>query len=236
MIEKNNIIKLAALPLVLIISTVIFIVIYKMMGLPATPALIKIARSALDEHGYPLVFVSSIIETIPPVNLYFPGSVVIVVSVAHSKTGAINPLIVLSLIELAFVIAYLGNYFIGRYGVYRYLLNCGLGPSIDNAKIKIERHGLSWLRLTCIHPNLGAISSIASGILRIPLRRFFLNMTLAVLIWNTFFGIVVYVYGEAVFEMLDLRWLLLLLFVWFLLNLAKGFYKKHKEMRNELAK
>lgn len=217
-----NIVKLAIIPILIFLSLLVFIIIYQFLGLPSSTALVELARKYLDLYGYPIAFAAAFVEAIPPVNFYFPGSVVIVVSVSHSRTGVLNPFGVLGLIELAFVICYSLNYFIGRFGFYWFLVRCGLGPAIERSKQKISKRGMLWLLISCWHPNFGAIASVASGILSIPFRRFLINIVLAVIVWNGIFGLIAYFGSDNIMKLLDLKWLLLLVAIWLIWIIIKG--------------
>lgn len=220
--EMRDIAKLSALPFLILLSLVVFIVVYRFLGLPSSTALVDLARKSLNQHGYPIVFAAAFIEAIPPVNLYFPGSVVIVVSVAHSRSGALNPFLVLGLIEFAFILCYSLNYFVGRFGFQWFLIWCGLGPAIERSKQRISQHGMLWLILSCWHPNFGAIASVASGVISVPFRRFLSNMTLAVLLWNAVFGCIAYFGSKNIMQLLDLRWLLVIVVFWLIWVVIKG--------------
>lgn len=221
-IKTRDIVKLAALPLLILLSLVIFIIVYRLLGLPPSMALVDIARKSLDEYGYPIAFAAAFIETIPPVNLYFPGSVVIVVAVSHSRTGALNPFLVLGLIEAAFIICYSLNYLVGRFGLHWFLVRCGLGPAIERSKLRISQRGMFWLWISCWHPNFGAIASVASGILSVPFIRFFSNMAFAVVLWNALFGSIAYFGSKNIMKLLDLRWLLVVVLLWIVWIIVKG--------------
>ena len=225
-----DVLKLITLPLLIIFSLVIFIVVYRFLGLPSSTALVDLARLYLDQYGYPIAFAGAFIESIPPLNLYFPGSVVIVVAVSHSRVGSLNPFIVLSLIEIAFIIAYSINYFVGRFGFHWFLIRCGLGGAIERSQRKISNRGMLWLFLSFWHPNFGSIASVASGILSIPFLKFFCNMMIAVFIWNGLFGCIAYFGGENVMQLLDLRWLLVFLVLWLLWLTVKKLYQKNNQI------
>jgi membrane protein DedA with SNARE-associated domain len=213
----NDVIKVILLPLIMLLSLVVFVIVYHLLGLPSSFALIDLARNYLDLHGYPIVFAAALVETIPPINLYFPGSVVMVVAVAHSRTGSLNPFVVLFLIESAFIISYSLNYLVGKYGFHWILVRCGLGDLIERSKSKISEKGIFWLYLSLWHPNFGSITAVACGILLIPFHRFLVHIIFAVAAWNSLFGFVVFLGGDKVMRLLDLRWLAVMILIWLIL-------------------
>lgn len=212
--KMSRSVRIALLILILFLFVVAIVATYQFLNLTSSATFLDAIRIALDRHGYTIAFCAAFIEAIPPVNLYFPGSVVIVVAVSHSRSGALNPFIVIAVITLAFVICYSLNFCIGRLGLHGVLVRCGLGPSIDKAKRHIAHRGLGWLMLACWHPNCCAIASISCGILSVSYNRFLRFMLPAVVLWNALFGTAAYLGSSYIMRLLELRWLLVIGGIW----------------------
>jgi membrane protein DedA with SNARE-associated domain len=194
-----------------------------LLNLRSTVTLLDAIRIALDRFGYTIAFCAAFIEAIPAVNLYFPGSVVIVVAVSYSRSGSLDPFIVIVLITLAFVICYSLNFYLGRLGLHGVLVRFGLGPSINKSREHISSHGLGWLMLASWHPNCCAIASIACGILSVPYHRFLSYMVPAVVVWNTLFGAAAYFGSKYIMRLLELRWFLFIVGIWLIWLVVRGF-------------
>lgn len=226
MFKNKKLYKALAFPLFLLLILISFVAVYRIFNLPTNEELIKIVKIYFERYGYPVLFVSAFIEAIPVINIYYPGSSIILLAAAFSRQGTLNIFLVVLLTSLAFQIAYIINYFIGKHGWYRLFIKLGLGGSLENTREKIEKHGSRWLWLTYFHPNIGALTATTYGILKIPFRRFFITSILAVLCWDIFWGAFCY-FGSGIIEgIIKARWLLLsFAFAWIILQIIKAFRK-----------
>jgi len=121
---------------------------------------------------------------------------------------------VVSIVSVAFFIAYTLNYLLGKYGWYRLLVRFGLRQSLDTAKQKLERQGLSAVVLSYWEPNLASIIATAAGTLQIPLLRFELYSVLGITLWNIFWGMLVFFLGTAALQMMGLKFVLIVFVIW----------------------
>lgn len=207
-LDKKTRAKLA-FPLLLLVLLVSLLAVFNIFNIPSNEELIKIVKVYFERYGYPVLFASAFIESLPLICLYVPGSSIILLAAAFSKQGTLNIVLVILVTSLALMLGFVINYFIGKHGWFKVLARFGLGDALENSKKKIEEHGDKWIWLTYLHPNLGALTSTAYGIMKMPFRKFLLTSMLATLAWCTFWGTVCYFGGGIIEGIIKARWLLI---------------------------
>ncbi len=149
----------------------------------------------IDTYGLQLVFLGSFLEALLLVGLYFPGSLVIFLGVGLASSGTEAFVSVLA-VSAGMFGGYLLNYMLGRYGWYRVLLRLGLRPGIERAQHKMQQSDVRYIFYTFWNPGLAAFTTTAAGILQQPPKRFFYLCVAAIVVWNTFWGVLVYSLGR----------------------------------------
>lgn len=220
-----------AFPLMLLIMLCTLIAVFKIFHIPSNEELISVIKGYYERYGYPVLFISAYIETIPVVYLYYPGSSVILLAAAFSRQGTLNIVGVILTTASALLIGYIANYFIGKHGWFKIFVKFGFGETLENSKKKIEKHGDKWIWLTYFHPNLGALTSTAYGILKMPFHKFLLNSIFALLFWCTFWGALCYSSSNIVEGIIKARWLLVgCAFIYVIFLIAKILLKANKQV------
>ncbi len=215
-----------SIPLIFLIIAILFILLYKFLGLPSPEELIELAKLYYAKYGYLVVFLGAIIEGALFVNWYLPGSIIMVLGVVFAKQNNQNIFLVIGLIMFGFLLTSILNYLMGKYGWYNLFLKLGLKEPLEKIKTKIENKGLSWIFLTYFHPNVGALTATSAGILKLSFRKFLLYSILAIIMWNTIWGVLVYYFGPIIIKLLSQRLLIPILIIW-LIYLTIRFIK-HK--------
>jgi len=228
-VTPKELVRVAAFPLIVLTLLLGFVAVYQLLDFPESDELVRISESYLIRYGYLIVFAAAFIETIPPINFYLPGSAVVVLSVAFARQGTLNVFGVLGVVACAFVLAYVLDYFIGRWGWSWLMVRCGLGPALERSRQRVLSRGSSWLWFAYVHPNIGAIAATSCGILRVPFKSFLLHSTGAVAIWVSLWGTVAFLLGKQMVKFLDIRWLILLAFVWLILAVRKRLRARNRE-------
>lgn len=222
----NNAIK-GLTPLLLLLAILVgFAFCYRLLGLPESDDLLTVATTYLGRYGYLIVFIAAFIETIPPINFYFPGSAVVVFSVAYARRGELDVFAVLAVANSAFLAAYALDYALGRFGWYQLLEKCGFKPSLERVRGKVERHGLKWLWLACVHPNLCSLAATSCGILHTAFVPFMLQLLIAQTVWTIIWGAAAYFGADVVFSLANAKWLILIVAVLILFKIIKNIRSK----------
>lgn len=219
--SKQELLRVALVPMFLLVLFIVFILFYKSLGLPKKDEIIATAQQLFDTHGYWVVFIAAFLEGMLLLGWYLPGSVVIVFGVIASRNGPLNPILVVTSIVFAFFATAITNYGLGRYGWYRLFLHFGLGPPLERIKKRTKEKGLHMIWPTYFHPNLGTLTATSCGILQLPFRKFVLYSLIALIAWNTLWGVLVYFMGNLALRFLNMWLVVLVLFIWLVIRLFK---------------
>ncbi|MEI8061464.1 MAG: VTT domain-containing protein [Candidatus Berkelbacteria bacterium] len=211
----KKIIKSLAIPLILLATLVIFLVIASSF-FPTPDALLDSLKYYFAVYGYPVLIFSAIIESIPVINLYFPGSSIILLAAAFSRQGSLNIFTVIFLTAASFSVTYALNYWIGHAGWHKLFEKFGMGGALDKTKGQVGKYGNWWIWISYIHPNLGALTSTAFGVLKLPFAPFMIQSVFANLVWTFFWGFLMYYSSGNIIQILTARWLLMAVLILFI--------------------
>ena len=126
---------------------------------------------------------------------------------------------------------YFINYLLGKYGFYIALSKLGLNKSIDKAQKKLQRHAFVTIMFSYWEPNLASITATAAGIIRLNLKKFFLYSAIGIVIWNIFWGVLVFSLGEAALELAtSLIYVIIIFVIWVTVILAKYYLWDKRKM------
>ena len=220
--------KYASLPIILLALFAVLTVAYKLFDLPSYAEITVWVKNAFAVYGYWVIFLGALAEGILFANWYLPGSVVVVMGVAFAQENGLSAPVSVALITLGFFITAVINYALGRYGWYRLLMKLGLADALNRTKKRVEKHGHKIIFGTYFHPNIGALTATSAGILRLSFARFVLYSALALIVWNTIWGMVVYISGPAIVEIVNFKNLLLIISSWLIILLVIFIWKRKK--------
>lgn len=215
---KNILLKLRA-PLLAAVFLAVLFILWRVLHLPPRDELINIARFYFEQYGLIVVLASAFIEGLFFFGWYYPGSLVIflgVIFVGHDWRSA--SLVVL-LVIIGLLAAYVANFFIGRYGWYKLFLKFGFKEELTKAEKRLQRYEWRAILMTYWQPNIASLTATASGILQLPFKKFLLFSASAAIVWNIFWGILVYLWGEAALSIVGPRFALVFLTVWIIYRL-----------------
>lgn len=224
------ILKLLSVPLILIAIYLSMFVIWKLLNLPTDDQMVAITKDAFEKYGLWVVFISALIEGFLLLGQYFPGGIIIFLGVISAGKNIPRAVEVVSVVSIAFIIAYTLNYLVGRYGWYRLLVKFGLNKSLEDAKQKLSMQGLNAIIFSYWEPNLASITATAAGILQIPMRQFQMYSASGVIVWNIFWGTLVFSLGTAALQITGLKYVLVIFVVWVAIILTKAYFGKRKEL------
>lgn len=222
----KEILKLLAIPLVLVAIYLSMILLWKFFHLASDEELIIIVTNYFNEYGLWIVFISALIEGFLLLGQYFPGGFIIFLGVISAGKNIIRAVEVVSVVSIAFFIAYYGNYLVGKYGWYKLFAKFGLKKSLDNAKQKLIRHGFKAVIFSYWEPNLSSITATAAGILHLSEKKFLLFSAIGIIIWNAFWGTLVFNLGKKALEIAGVKWILIIFAVWISIILVANYIKR----------
>lgn len=206
--------KVAQFPLIVGVIVVTVYAGWVLLRLPPQDETVAILKGYITQWGYPIVFAGSFLEALLLLGWYFPGSILIFLSVALAP----NPfaaMVAVIFVTLGLYSAYIVNFYLGKYGWYRLLLAFGIRKQLEDAQEKLSRYGVRAIFMSYWHPNLASFIATAAGILQYSPRRFLTYSLVATLLWNIFWGVLVYALGEQSLDIfLSWPFLVLVLIIW----------------------
>ncbi|KKR15356.1 MAG: DedA family protein [Parcubacteria group bacterium GW2011_GWC1_39_29] len=226
-----DILRLVSIPLFFVGFYLIILVVWKIFRLPSDQNLINILSSYLREYGLWIVFVGALIEGFLLLGQYFPGGTVIFLGVISAGQDKYRAIEVVLIVATAFFISYTLNYLIGKYGWYNLLIKFGLRGYLDKAKEKLKKQGLNAVVFSYWEPNLASIIATAAGVLKIPLIDFLRYSFIGIVIWETFWGTLVFSMGNMALKLMGIKYVLIVFVCWVAVILIKNslFTKKIKQ-------
>lgn len=154
---KKFIKNIPRLPLSALIFYIFILLLWNLNIIPSPTGILAFLEGLYNNYGLIGLFISSFLEGIVYLGLYFPGSFIIALSVILSD-GSFKQLATISLIvALTLTITSLINYFLGR------RINF-----LENKKEEITRKNMAsrGLLVSILHPNILAFYFFNSGLRR----------------------------------------------------------------------
>ena len=155
--------------------------------IPDTNELTEILSAIFNKYGLPLIALASFLENIVGLNVYFPGSIVILTSMSLTAGDPGKAVLVFIAIFLPSTLAQNANYLIGYFSTK----NLKKQNLIKLSKIKL---GLLF-GSTFWHPHTTAITCMASGSEGLSYVVFLKYFIVFSLFWNVFWAITMYHFG-----------------------------------------
>ena len=137
--------------------------------------------------AYGAVFLSALLEAVPVIGLFIPGTLTIIALSALVPAGALRLWPLLGLAVLGAIIGDGFSYWLGRH-YHREILQrwpFSRYPQIaERSEQFFQRHGGKSVALGRFIPALRAFVPLFAGILNMPVRRFYISNILSALAWG----------------------------------------------------
>ena len=169
---------------------------------PDINQLLVAITSLYKTYGYFLVFFGALFESMFMIGLYIPGSAVVLIVAAVSRTGVLSFPLVFLFGTTGLVCGYIINYLLGRYGWFHILSGLGLEKAVGQAKEKLTKHRIKTLLVAYCNPAAGSFVSTAAGILKIPFWEYLFFAVLFQSIWALIWGTLAYFFGLLLVELI----------------------------------
>lgn len=223
--KLKDALKILAFPLMILGIYLSMRIIWKIFELPTDTELLPIVKTWFSTYGLWIVFAGAIVEGFLLLGQYFPGGVIIFLGVISAGKNVGQAVAVVFVVCAAFFISYTLNYLLGKYGWYKLLAKFGLSTAIEKSKEKLTNKGLNAIFFSYWDPNLASIAATAAGILQIPLVKFSLFSAAGIVLWNIFWGALVYNLGESALKMfVGLKYVLIVFAVWIGVLIIKKYW------------
>lgn len=185
-----------------------------------------------SKYGIYIIFLGGIIESLFLLNLYAPGSFVILLGAVLAASGVVSLPIVIIAGTAGLIVGYSIDYLIGAKGWHELLKNLKIFRYVETGKEKLKEGSLV-IFLSAVHPNPASFVSLAAGISNYDFKKFILIILPAQLFWSTFWGVIFYTFGVVLLQNMIVAALLAIIiisFIWFSLEKARlgGYLKTPK--------
>ncbi len=230
--HKSKLIELfrrLSLPIAIFFSLLFFSYLGRFLPIPSSEDLIQNVLDMFGELNLWAVFIIALIEGFLFLGQYFPGGIIVFFSIISAQ-GDIDRIVLLVLvISISFVMAYSLNYLVGRYGVYKIFDKLGFGNAIKSSQEKIKKKASTAIAISYEDPNLASIVATASGIVRLPFKKFLILSIIWTFIWNIFWATTIYFLGEATLKLVGVNYIFFILIIWMILIIFRFTISIHKE-------
>jgi len=229
----RRILRIIAFPLAVLAIFGLLYAIWLALDLPPEETMAAAAKDYLDRYGVVIVLISAYLEGLLLIGWYFPGTLVIILALVFAAPDPWRVAQVGAIAGAGLFIAYVTNFFAGKYGWYRLLLAFGLREPLENAQRRLTKYGLSAIFTTYWQANLASCISTAAGILQFPASRFVVLSFLAEAMWVSFWSTLIFFLGKAALSLAGFRMILLLILIWIAVRLIYRWkFEKRKDVAN----
>lgn len=195
-IEPRRLLNSLSLPILFTGIVAAVSLVWWIFQLPNGDELVSIVQRFFDTYGYWALFISSFIEGALVLGFYFPGGVVIFLSVVLAGHDVPRVATIVGLVSGAFVLGLVVDYLLGKYGWYKILVKFGFRRELENAQRRLQRHGVLAIILSYWDINIASMTATAAGILRYPFVRFVVYSAIFITIWNSFWATLIFFIGK----------------------------------------
>lgn len=218
----------AIAPLCYTFLFIVLMIIWRVFNLPSPEETFEIMINWFHKYGYTIVLFAAFLEGLVLINLYLPGSAVVLVAVVAARENLTEVCMLITLASFAFWITAQINYGIGRLGLHWIIIKFGGRSWLERANKWYAKYGAFVIVPTFFHPNLGGFVSVACGVGKYSLRKFMVISLLSVAGWNAVWGVLVYNASDVAEKAATTPWLLFaFLFTWSLAAFVIGFIKSY---------
>lgn len=189
--DKGAATSAALVPTVVLMAFLALMIAWSLFALPTPEEQYALIADFFAEHGSLAVCIAAFVEGIAVINFYAPGSAVILLGVSTSSdVGRAAEVVMVTM--LGFIVSAHVNWALGRFGLQPLLYRVGGRRWLQRSERTYAKHGPAALLWSYFHPNLGGVLAVVCGAAGLPWRRFVGPVVLAVLVWNSFWGIIAY--------------------------------------------
>lgn len=189
------------LPPLICLGIYVAVLVFLYGALPSSDEIVDHLQNLYGRFGYEIIFLGAFLEGALVIDLFIPGASIVIFGAVFSRTGVIEfPLYLLSAF-LGFTLGFFVDYLLGYFGFSNLFKKLGMGQELEQAKEKLRKMGGKAFLLGYFHPDVATLFVTAAGIIRLPLREFFIYNLIAGSVWLIFWSSIAYFVGD---ELIDL--------------------------------
>ena len=216
----------ASIPLVLLVLYFFLFHFQKFISLPSQDGFMNLILNFINNQNLLVIFLIALVEGGLLLGQYTPGGIVIFLSIISAEGNIPKTALLLSVISLAYLLAYSLDYLLGYYGIDTLIRKFGLEKKIEGYQKLIDKNMFSTIFFSYAETNIASIVAMTSGLLKVPFKKFFSYSLISVIFWNIFWAIVLYFFGNTILSIFGATYLVVILIVWVLIAIYKNFFKK----------
>lgn len=218
------------LPLILIVIYICFIIFIRGV-IPTSQELIDTFSSLYAKYGYEIILTAAFLEALIVVNFFVPGVIAMAMGAIFASTGQIELSLVILTASIGAIAGYTLDFVLGYFGIAEFLNKYGYKDFISIAKQQILKLGNKGLIIGFIYPATGCIVAVASGAVKISFLKYISVMIPAVLFWMSIWGILFYIIGETLLNIITKYSFVVVLFIIASIFITRLWKKDSKKAR-----
>src|SRR3989344_3143871 len=200
-----------------------------------TDKILSLPIPVLHLWGYPIVFLSALLEASPFFGIFIPGQTIVMIGGFYAKLGVLNIYYVIVLSALGAIIGDLIGYVLGRRYGYSFIRDYGKyfffkKEYFKKTKELMNEHTGKTIIIGRFNSITRAFAPFVAGSSKVPFKKFLFYNIAGGISWGVFFSLVGYIFGKA--YKVASRYINGLLLVFFIAAvLAAYFYVGHKRRK-----
>ena len=225
--------KELALPLILLLIYIFLFGFQNIFHVPPENSFINWILNFIGTQSIWLIFAIAFIEGTIFFGQYTPGWVVIFLSLISYERDLSQVFFFVSLISVAFILAYTVDYFVGYFALNRIVEKFGFHKMVEKYQKMVGGNLLKSIFFSYWETSIASIVASMAGFLRMPFRKFFAYTVACVLFWNVFWATLFLTFGSTLIDFIKDKFILVVILGWMFFVVYKHFIKsENKESTN----
>lgn len=167
-----------------------------------TDKILSLPIPVLQLWGYPIVFLSALLEASPFFGILIPGQTIVMIGGFYAKLDVLNIYYVIALSSLGAIFGDLIGYILGRAYGYSFIRDYGKyfffkKEYFDRTKELMNEHTGKTIIIGRFNSITRAFAPFVAGSSKVPYRKFIFYNIVGGISWGVFFSLVGYIFGKA---------------------------------------
>ncbi len=167
-----------------------------------TDKILSLPIPILQLWGYPIVFLSALLEASPFFGILIPGQTIVIIGGFFAKLHLLNLYYVMILASLGAIIGDLVGYILGRAYGYSFIRDYGKyfffkKEYFKKTKELMNEHTGKTIIIGRFNSVTRAFAPFVAGSSKVPCKKFLFYNIVGGISWGVFFSLVGYIFGKA---------------------------------------
>ena len=208
------------------------------MAMNLADRIFNIPIPLLQHWGYPIIFMSSLLEASPFFGIVIPGQTIVIIGGFYAKLHVLNLYYVILLSSLGAIIGDLVGYILGRKFGYSFIRGYGKyfffkREYFQATKKLMNKHTGKTILIGRFNSITRAFAPFVAGSSKVPFKKFMFYNIAGGLSWGILFSLIGYIFGKGykiashyIDEVLLVFFIIILVVIYFYFG-----YKKRKKIK-----